>query len=178
MNNTMTRLTTLSDHTVAVYPTHIQAEEAVHALKDADFNMKHLSIIGQDYQTEERPIGFVNAGDRMWSWGKYGAFWGGVWGLLFGSALLVLPGFGTLLFAGWIVSALEGALVGASAGVIGGALTSIGIPDNTVLQYESELKAGSFLLFAHGTPEEVQHARDLLRSTPFSRLDYFPADPA
>ena len=42
--------------------------------------------IGRDYHTDENVIGYYNAGDRMKYWGKLGAFWGGFWGLLFGSA--------------------------------------------------------------------------------------------
>jgi hypothetical protein len=44
------------------------------------------------------------------AWGKSGAFWGGLWGMLSGSALFVIPGIGPLLAAGplvaWIVAAL------------------------------------------------------------------------
>ena len=36
------------------------------------------------YHSEENVVGFYNAGDRMMYWGKTGAFWGGLWGLLFG----------------------------------------------------------------------------------------------
>jgi hypothetical protein len=48
-------------------------------------------------------------------WGKLGAFWGGFWGLLFGSAMFAIPGIGPILVAGplvaWIVAGLEGAVV-------------------------------------------------------------------
>jgi hypothetical protein len=57
----------------------------------------------------------TNAGDRMKCWGKMGAFWGGFWELLFGSALFAIPGIGPILVAGplvaWIVGGLEGAAV-------------------------------------------------------------------
>jgi len=72
---------------VAVLPTHTQAEAAIKALQNAGFNMKQLSIVGKDYHTDEHVVGYYNAGDRMMYWGKLGAFWGGLWGMLFGSAL-------------------------------------------------------------------------------------------
>ena len=53
--------------------------------------MKKLSIVGKDYHTEEHVIGFYNTGDRMKFWGKRGAFWGGFWAMLFGSAPLPHP---------------------------------------------------------------------------------------
>ncbi len=147
--------------------------DAVITLKEASFDMKQLSIIGQDYHTEDRPLGFVNSGDRMISWGKYGAFWGSVWGLLFGSAMLFVPGVGQLLLAGYIVGALEGAFIGGSFGVIGGALASYGIPENTVIAYESALKADSFLLMIQGTTSEQERAHEILSKGPAIRFDTF-----
>ncbi|MEI8020354.1 MAG: hypothetical protein WCH39_19285, partial [Schlesneria sp.] len=60
---------------------------------------------------------------------------------------------------GWIVGALEGAASVGGISVLGGALASIGIPENTIVQYESELKIGKFLVIAHGTPEEIARAK-------------------
>ncbi len=48
---------------------------------------------------------------------------------------------------------------------LGAALYSIGIPKNSVLQYETQVKNGKLLLVAHGTPEEVERAKDLLDQT-------------
>jgi hypothetical protein len=87
-----------------------QAEEALRAFQNTGFDMKKLSIVGRDYHTEEHVIGFYNAGDRMKFWGKRGAFWGTFWGMLFGSALFLIPGVGHLMvlgpLVGWIVGAL------------------------------------------------------------------------
>jgi hypothetical protein len=164
---------TSTDHTVAVFATHDQAEGAVKKLSEAGYNMKNLSIVGQDYHSEEHPIGFVNAGDRILSWGKLGAFWGALWGILFGSAMIFVPGVGYLLFAGWLVSALEGAVVGGGFAALGGALASIGVPKDSVVQYEAALKAGSFLLLAHGSEEEVKKAKDLLAQAGPTSVDSF-----
>ena len=62
----------------------------------------------------------------------------------------------------WIVSALEGAAVVGGLSALGGALTGIGIPRNSVVMYETEVKNGKFLLVAHGSPAAVAQARDLL----------------
>jgi hypothetical protein len=48
---------------------------------------------------------------------------------------------------------------------LGAALASIGIPKNSILQYEANVKAGKFLLILHGTPQEVEHAKGSLDST-------------
>jgi len=150
----------------ALYDTHAQAEQAVEELQANGYDMKQLSIVGQEYHTEEKVVGYYNMGDRMLSWGGSGAFWGSIWSLLFGSAFFLVPGVGPLLIAGpfvaTLVAALEGAVVVGSVGALAGALASIGIPENSVLEYETEIKAGKFLLIAHGTAAEVAQAREIL----------------
>jgi hypothetical protein len=138
---------------VAIYDTHSEAEAAIRALQQRGFDMTKLSIIGQDYHTEEEVVGYYNAGDRMKAWGKTGAFWGGIWSLLFGSAFFLVPGIGPILAAGpvvvWIVGALESAVVIGGFSALGGALFSIGIPNDRIIAYEERLKAGKFLVIAH-----------------------------
>ena len=95
---------------VAVYDSHEEAERAVKALQQAGIDMRNLSILGRRSHTDGHVIAYYNAGDRMTYWGKVGAFWGGFWGLLFGSAAFAIPGIGTVLVAGplvsWIVAGL------------------------------------------------------------------------
>jgi uncharacterized membrane protein len=154
---------------VAIFESHNQAEDAIRELQKSGFDMKKLSIVGKDYHTDEHVVGYYNTGDRMMYWGKLGAFWGGLWGMLFGSAFFIVPGVGPLLVAGplvmWIVGALEGAVVTGGITALGAALVSIGVPENSVLQYEANVKAGKFLLILHGTPEEVERAKDRLDDT-------------
>ena len=114
MNSSTQKLNTV----VALFKSHMQAELAVKELQKAGFDMKQLSIVGRDYHTEEHVVGYYNAGDRMKYWGKLGAFWGGIWGVLFGSAFFWIPGVGPLLVAGPLVSAIVGGLEGAT--VVGG----------------------------------------------------------
>ena len=154
---------------VAVFGSHDQAEDAVRELQKSGFDMKKLSIVGKDYHSDEHVVGYYNAGDRMLYWGKQGAFWGGLWGMLFGSAFFFVPGVGPLLMAGplvtWMVGALEGAVVLGGFSALGAALASIGIPKDSILQYEANLKAGKFLLILHATPEEVERAKHRLDDT-------------
>lgn len=67
-----------------------------------------------------------------------------------------MPGVGPLLLA------LEGAVTGGTLSALAGALVSSGIPENTVLDYETEIKAGKYLLVAHGPDAEVARAREIL----------------
>jgi hypothetical protein len=154
---------------VAIYENHSQAEGAVKELQRSGFDIKKLSIVGKDYHTDEHVVGYYNAGNRMKYWGARGAFWGGLWGMLFGAAFFAIPGVGPILVAGplvaWIIGALEGAAVVGGLSALGAGLYSIGIPKDSVLQYESALKADKFLILAHGSADEVGKARDILQST-------------
>jgi hypothetical protein len=47
---------------------------------------------------------------------------------------------------------------------------SLGIPKNSVLKYEMELKADKFVLIAHGAPEEVERARNVLAASEAEEL--------
>jgi uncharacterized membrane protein len=159
---------------VAIYETHTGAEAALKELQKAGLDMKRLSIIGQDFHTEEHATGFYTSGDRMKFWGVRGAFWGSLWGVLFGGAFFFIPVLGPLVvmgpLVGWLVGALEGAALGGAAGVLAAALGSIGIPDDSIVKYELDVKAGKFLVLARGTPEMIAHAHVVLGTTGASLL--------
>ena len=160
---------------VGIYNSHTDAEASIKELQRSGFNMKKLSIVGKDYHTEEHVIGYYNTGDRMKVWGKLGAFWGGLWGLLFGSALFIIPGIGPLVvfgpLVGWIVGALEGAVVMGGLSALGAALYSVGIPKDSIMKYETALKSDKFLVIAHGTADEVAKAKSTLKTTGAAEID-------
>jgi len=154
---------------VAVYASHVEAEAAVKELQRGGIDMHSLSIVGKDSHTDEHVVGYYNTGDRMKYWGKTGAFWGGFWGLLFGSAFFAIPGLGPVLVAGplvaWIVGGLEGAAVVGGLGAIGAGLYGMGIPKDSVVEYELALKTDKFLLMVHDKASEVEKARNIIAST-------------
>jgi hypothetical protein len=165
---------------VAVYSTHTDAEQAVAKLSEASFDIKKISIVGKDYHTEENVVGYYTAGDRMKSWGGMGAFWGGIWGLLFGAGFFLIPGLGPVLVAGPVLAALVGALE--SAAVVGGisaltaGLVSLGIPKESAIKYEAEIKSDKFAMVVHGTAEELERAQAILADTaPVSVDSHEPA---
>src|ERR1035438_3422785 len=168
MENTM--ITTNS--VVAIYDTHEQAEHAIKELQEGGVDMKSLSIAARNTYTDEHVVGYYNAGDRMKYWGKVGAFWGGFWGLLFGSAAFAIPGIGPILVAGplvsWIIAGLEGAAVVGGVSAVGAGLVSIGIPKDSVLKYDVALKTDKYMLVVHGTPDEVAKARDVIEGNEHS----------
>jgi uncharacterized membrane protein len=168
-----------SNLVVGIYKSHTDAEDAVKKLERGGFDMKKLSIVGKDYHSEDHVVGYYNTGDRMKAWGKMGAFWGGLWGLLFGAAFFFIPGIGPIVVAGPIVSvlvgALEGAVVVGGLSALGAGLIGIGIPKDSVVKYETALKADKFLLVAHGTKDEVAKAADIIKTTDSEEFAIHPA---
>lgn len=158
-----------NDSVVAVFSNHPEAEEAIKELQKSGFDMKKLSILGKDYHTEEHVVGYYNLGDKVASWGKAGAFWGWIWGLVFGSAFLFIPGIGPVMVGGpivsWLIGALETAVVVGGLSAFGAALVGAGIPKDSVIKYETALKADKFLVIAHGTREEVDRAKSILETS-------------
>jgi hypothetical protein len=164
---------------VATYSLHSDAENAVNLLKKGDFDIRKLAIVGQGYHTEDQVVGYYTTGDRMKHWGKNGAFWGGLWGMLVGSAFFLIPGVGPVLVAGsavaWIVGALESAVVVGGLSALGAGLYGMGIPKDSALKYESSIKAGKFLLIVHGTPIAADLARRILADTAAEEINVHEA---
>lgn len=152
---------------VAIYDSHEKADEAVRTLARAGIDMKAISIIGKDYHSEEHVVGYFNAGDRAKFFGKYGAFWGGLAGMLFGSALMFVPIVGHFVLLGpiaaTIAGGLQGAVLGGGVSALAGALTAVGIPKDSVVRYESALKADKFVVIVNGREDDVVRARDVMK---------------
>ena len=161
---------------VAVYDLHSQAETSVKALQRAGFDMKKISIIGRDYHSEEHVIGFLNAGDRAMMFGKLGAFWGGLMGVLFGSAMMFVPVVGHVIVLGPLAAAIfsgvQGAVLVGGISALAGALMAVGIPKDSVLRYETALKADKFMLVVHGDAQEIMRAQELLKTSGLSSFDH------
>jgi hypothetical protein len=166
-----------SNSVVAVFANHQAAEAAVKQLTDAGFDMKHLSVVGKGYHTDEKVVGFYNIGDRIKFWGSRGAFWGGFWGLFFGGLFMTIPLVGHVVVLGYlatvVISAIENAVLVGGLSALGAAIYSIGVPKDSVLQYETAVKADDFLVMAHGSSEEIARAKAILGTANASRVDVY-----
>jgi hypothetical protein len=166
---------TKNDAIVAVFTDHRGAEAAVRKLAGSGLDIKHFSIIGKGYHTEDKIVGFYNTGDRVRFWGKTGAMWGGLWGLFFGGILVTIPIVGPVIVLGhlaaMVFAAVEGAVVVGGLSALGAAITGLGIPKDSVVEYEEALKADEFLLVAHGPVDEMARAQTILDTMEPTRLD-------
>lgn len=161
---------------VNIFPSHFEAEAAVLELQKAGFDMQKISIIGKDYQTTEHVRGFLTWKDTAKAGageaGYWGTFFGGLFGILTGVGLLFIPGIGPVIIAGHVAGVLagwiEGMVVGgvgaAVAGGLVGALLGLGIPKEQALKYETEIKAGKFMIIVSGTDKEIDQAQQILQN--------------
>ena len=171
----MEQQTGQQDAVVAIYTRHQDAEEAVRKLSGSDFDMAHFSIVGQGFHSEEKVVGFYNMGDRIKFWGKNGAFWGGLWSLFFGGIFLTLPVIGPVMVLGhlaaMVVAAVEGAILVGGVSALGAALYSIGIPKNSVIEYEESVKTDGYLVVGHGSADEMARSKVILDASNPARVD-------
>lgn len=160
---------TKKDAVVAVYNGQPEAEAALRQLYRARFDLKRVSIIAKDRHPEEQAVGSYQNGFRLKYWGKSQVFWDWLWGMLSGAGFFALPDVGPVLVAGpfvsWMLGALEASVIVDGLSAIGVGLHLIGIPRDSILRYESALKADKVLLLAHGAAAEVGYAADLLSAS-------------
>jgi uncharacterized membrane protein len=163
-----------SDTIVAIFDDHKAADAAVRKLAAAHFEMKNLSVVGKGYHTDEKVVGFYNLGDRVKFWGTRGALWGGLWGLFLGGLFLTVPVLGHVIVLGYLaavaVTAVESAIMAGGLTALGAALYSIGIPKDSVIQYEAAIKADDFLVMAHGSAADIARAKAILGTANPSRI--------
>jgi uncharacterized membrane protein len=152
---------------VAVYDSHTSAELAIRSLTDAGIDPGRLSIVGKDSLSQAHAAGVSHHGERLRFWGARGALWGSLFGTLMGGAFVFIPAIGPIIVMGPLVGWVLGAIEGAAVGVLGAALTSAGVPKESIAKYEQEVQAGNFLVLAHGNAALIEHAHVVLGpSTP------------
>ena len=147
---------------VAVVSDMDAAQDAVERLMAAGIGTGHVSVVGKDAQSSRRVNGFVTTGSIAGPSAAAGAWIGGVFGLLMGTALLFVPGAGPLIVLGPLAAAAVGA---AEGGLLGGAVAVLlghFVDDDERQRYEQLVRDGCCLVVVHGDEQEVARARQLL----------------
>ena len=161
---------------IGVFDSIDAAQAAVERLAAAGFPIDRISIVSKDLQSETRVNGYVTTGDIAGPAAATGAWVGGLFGLMAGSALLFVPGAGPLVVLGPLAAAAVGAAHGALLGGGVGAVLGHFVAKEHIPKYERLVSAGKHLAVVHGTEDDVARARDLLTdagSTDVQRHDTF-----
>lgn len=155
--------------TVTVFSNPVEASGALRRLQCAGFGAGDVSVAARDVEEEETSACFYRSDAGVRYWGRSEAFWNTVCRTLPGLAILYLPGVGGVLVAGrlaeWVAAGLENAAIFSGLSPLGAALYSIGISREAVAGYETELRAGKYLVVAHGPAGEVARAKRLLNES-------------
>jgi len=151
-----------------IYRNRQSVEEAVQALKNADFRPTDISVLfsenlgTKDFAHEKHtkvPEG-TSAGAST------GAVIGGALGWLTGIGALAIPGVGPFIAAGPIVSLLAGIGAGSVIGGLTGALIGMGIPEYEAKRYDGRIKEGGILLSVHcDNADWKKRAVDILKQS-------------
>jgi hypothetical protein len=151
-----------------IYQTRDAAEEAVDALRRANFRNTDISALfpdnagTKDFAHEKN----TKAPEGASTGAASGVVAGGVLGWLAGIGLLAIPGIGPLIAAGPIVAALAGAGALGTFGGIVGALVGMGIPEYEAKRYEGRVKHGGILLSVHcDSSDWVKRGEEILKMT-------------
>jgi hypothetical protein len=172
---TTTQATT---NVIAVYDSIDEAERAVEKLVEEGIPAESISIVGQGLQSEVKLHGFVTTGDVAKQGAGVGATFGGLIGLLFGTAFFFIPGVGPLVVLGPLVDALVGAAEGALAGGLFGALFGAIVERQHIPKYEQYVRAGKYLVVAQGDPAVAERAHEVLGGTAASDVETHTSEAA
>jgi len=164
-----------TDGVIATYSTMEEVDDALRRLSEEGIPVESMSVLTQNLESTKKVHGFVTTTDVARTGAGWGAWLGGIFGLITGVAFLIVPGVGPVLAAGsaatWIVAALEGAGGGAALGGIIGAATGHFVEKRHIPKYEESLRAGKYLLMAHGEPDVVDRAQKILDDTAAEAID-------
>jgi hypothetical protein len=153
----------------AVYTTFAETEAAITQLQSAGFDMKRLSVAGTDHGMEKHLAGCYNTGNGLRYAGTCGLQWTRLSTKLSGWGEFLSSENGLVLVMGPLVQAIvtgqEDNSPITGMGDFGAGLSAIGIPIDSIVQYERALMNHKFLLFVDGDVDEIDRAHHALVKT-------------
>ncbi len=151
---------------VAVLHSYAQAEARIGRLRGSGFDLTKLSVVARDCPSEQQMVAYYGPAGQARCWGRNAAFWNGVWGVLSGWAVLVIPDAAPILVAGplgeWVVAAIRNSAVFGGLNALGAVLYGLGIPKAAALRCEAAVKSDKILLIAHGAAGDIGKAAEIL----------------
>jgi hypothetical protein len=169
---------------VGIFNNHEHIENAIRALKDANFDMDRVSVLARniDDVSGGREVNESHGNEASEGAGigaTTGTVLGGVTGFLIGVGVLAIPGVGPILAAGAEIGALGSTLAGAGAGALTGgiigALVGLGIPEDKARVYEDRIKAGDYMLMVSGDDDTVRRAESIMNDYHVDDIEIFNA---
>ncbi len=167
---------------VGIFPNYELTEAALTELRNRNFSMNHVSVVGQDIHRHRELTG-VNTSDRLETLGNLhtdendstdaaktgaaaGSALGGLTGLLVGLGAVAIPGIGPVMLAGAaataIATTISGTVIGAAAGSLAGGLIGLGVPSDRADIYSDRISEGHYLVMVEGSDLDIALAQEVL----------------
>lgn len=142
----------MKNQVIGVYDNEQKAAEVVEDLKEKGYTTEEISVITK--KAKELSENTQEVKPSTMDGALAGAATGaaiGIAGVIAGLSTILIPGFGAVLAAGPIITAIGGAVVGANSGAGGlkHALMEIGVPDDAAERYSNDVEDGKILIFLH-----------------------------
>ncbi len=136
-----------------LFETYEEADTAINALHERGISDEQISVIAREYIIRRHYGEDENAVEAGTVSGAVtGTFLGGLTGLFAGLTAIFVPGLGTVLTAGTLVTVLGSTAAGAGIGAVGGgligALVGAGVPEEDAHFYAEGVKRGGILVLA------------------------------
>jgi hypothetical protein len=154
---------------VGLFDDFTAAQRAVQDLESSGFSHSDISLVANNASGQyDRYANTVSrdVADSTTSGAGTGAVAGAVvgggLGLLAGLGLLMIPGFGPVVAAGWLLSTLTGAGIGAATGGLLGALVGAGVPHEEAQIYNEGVRRGGTLVAIKASDDMAAKAADIL----------------
>jgi len=159
---------------IGVYGQHADVESVVRDLMQAGVKTEQVTVMGRSHEVQDALMGHWNLPKTetavMDKTGvRAGFLHGGVWGLLGGLSILLVPGLGEIALFGPLAGLILGGGLGVLVGWRAGESTSEGLSS----QYRQRIAAGEVLVFVSGTKSQLDSVVDLM-STKAIEVDWLP----
>jgi hypothetical protein len=171
---------------VAVFKSRERAERAIGRLIENDYPADRISLLGRGVINGDDILGVYHptALNRMKAWGKQGAIWGGLWGLLGGTAgAFAILGPGALLVIGPLVEGIAAAAAGAGAMAVAALLSEalvvlhrFGVPEEDLSRMEDAIKDGCIVMILQGNDVELEVQQHWLQWAGVISIQTFPGE--
>ena len=171
---------------VAVFAERQRAERAIARLIENDYPADRISLLGKGVVSGDDILGVHDATaiERMKSWGRQGAIWGGLWGLVGGTAgAFAIPGLGALFVIGPIVEAVAAAAAGAGAMALAALLSEVlvtlhrfGIPEDALQELEQAIQDDGYVMILQGSELELEPQKRWLQWAGAVSIRSFPGE--
>ncbi len=148
---------------IAVYDTHEAALQALAMLKENDFPMNQVSLLGKAEVIDDH-LHLSSSEEGKSTPVLLGTGGGALIGLLTGIGVFAIPGFGFLYGAGAIVGTIAGFDLGLIAGGVASLLASAGFGEHHSKKVNEHLQKGKYTILVHGSAEEIDRAEELLKN--------------